>query len=337
MGYIYTIKNITNEKYYIGQTIQEPEKRWYKHKWSCVNRNDCVKLGNALKKYGIYNFEFQVIYECNNKFLNHFEKCFIKEYDSFYNGYNLTSGGDSNYERSEETKEKLRQVNLGKKHTKETKEKCRIANLDVPNTIKQNERNSRAHKGKERGELKEKHKENVSVSLLNGTIRTNKNYVYPEKEQIVLELLGIDKLPKYVYFNKSKDEIIGFRVDAKINGVKVKKRISNRNNIKETYEKIMEFLNNLEVKEVVKTPTNIGKTTKRNKNYVYPEKEQIVLELLDIDKLPKYIFFNKLNEKIVGFTVDRKVGDKRYRKTIRNEDLQKAFEEIKKNLINLNV
>ena len=48
-----------------------------------------------MRKYGIDNFSFEVLEECEQKDLNRLEEYYIQHYDTFYNGYNLTLGGDS--------------------------------------------------------------------------------------------------------------------------------------------------------------------------------------------------------------------------------------------------
>lgn len=76
-------------------------------------------------KYGIENFEFEIIYQ--SKDIEHalkiMEPYFIKLFDTYNNGYNRTLGGDGTLGRivSQETKEKLRILKTGTKHSKDTK------------------------------------------------------------------------------------------------------------------------------------------------------------------------------------------------------------------------
>ena len=49
----------------------------------------------AIRKYGVENFIFEVIEECKIEELNQKEEYWIKKYDTFFNGYNQTLGGDS--------------------------------------------------------------------------------------------------------------------------------------------------------------------------------------------------------------------------------------------------
>lgn len=95
MGIIYKITNKVNNKIYIGQTIYSLTHRWNQHR---NQRSDILmkdrKLYRAFNKYGIQNFSIEQIEECDNSLLNEREVYWIKYYDSFNNGYNMTLGGD---------------------------------------------------------------------------------------------------------------------------------------------------------------------------------------------------------------------------------------------------
>lgn len=108
-GYIY--RHWRLEKSYVGQTyVETPEQRWGKDGKGYYNQ---TKFGRAIKKYGWNNFQHEVLlaFECETKeelvfWLNQWEAYYIEKFDSFYNGYNSTTGGD-NYEVCEETKQKM--------------------------------------------------------------------------------------------------------------------------------------------------------------------------------------------------------------------------------------
>lgn len=93
MGIIYKVENLINHKIYIGQTIQEVEKRWYHHIEEASLGSE-LYFHRALRKYGKDNFNWGVIEEINNDQLNNREIYWISYYDSYQNGYNLTPGGD---------------------------------------------------------------------------------------------------------------------------------------------------------------------------------------------------------------------------------------------------
>lgn len=81
-------------KCYIGQSI-DIEKRWAEHK-SIYSHPRCSNyhIYRAFRKYGIANFSFSVIEECEQSLLNDSEKFWIQHYNSFECGYNMTIGGD---------------------------------------------------------------------------------------------------------------------------------------------------------------------------------------------------------------------------------------------------
>lgn len=96
---IYKIKNKITNQVYIGQSV-DIKARWAAHK-SPGTWNDKTKpsyyyrLYTAFREYGLENFEFSVIEECEKVNLNEREKYWIKYYDSFNNGYNMTPGGQT--------------------------------------------------------------------------------------------------------------------------------------------------------------------------------------------------------------------------------------------------
>lgn len=94
MGCIYQITNKINNKKYIGKTEGIPFERWRQHVYDASNDTGFA-IAKAIHKYGIENFIFEVI-ESNidaNQ-LNAKEQYYIKLYDTFNYGYNLTLGGD---------------------------------------------------------------------------------------------------------------------------------------------------------------------------------------------------------------------------------------------------
>jgi group I intron endonuclease len=97
---IYKIKNLVNEKVYIGQSV-DIEKRWSTHKAELNNNHHHnIHLQNAWNKYGANNFEFSIVEECNIDQLNQCEIYWISNFNSFENGYNLTVGGGNTEEFS---------------------------------------------------------------------------------------------------------------------------------------------------------------------------------------------------------------------------------------------
>lgn len=96
MGFIYKITNIISKKCYIGETKKtNPEIRWNEHKRKIEKGIGCPALQDAVKKYGIENFKFEVLIICFDEDRYKFEIEYIKKYNSIVpNGYNLTKGGE---------------------------------------------------------------------------------------------------------------------------------------------------------------------------------------------------------------------------------------------------
>lgn len=104
-GFIYRAYCLITKKSYIGQTSISVDHRKNQHLWSSFNENDSswhLYFHKAIRKYGIDNFEWSTLetitsdskenlYEC----LDNLEIKYIQQYDSYYNGYNLTLGGNA--------------------------------------------------------------------------------------------------------------------------------------------------------------------------------------------------------------------------------------------------
>ena len=94
MGLIYKITNQINGKIYIGQTIGTLSKRWREHCFEASNGAKTYYLYQAMRKYGIENFNIEQIEQCSNDLLNEREIYWITKYNSYEKGYNLTPGGN---------------------------------------------------------------------------------------------------------------------------------------------------------------------------------------------------------------------------------------------------
>jgi len=96
-----------------------------------IHRNSYLQ--NVYNKYGIDNFAFIAIEECDESIMDDREVYWMNFYDSCNrdNGYNLILGGSVNRHHSEETKIKISKSLTGKKRgamPEEIKNKIRIAN-----------------------------------------------------------------------------------------------------------------------------------------------------------------------------------------------------------------
>jgi group I intron endonuclease len=110
---IYCYTNKVNGKKYIGQSID-------------LNRRHCKMdyrlssmFSHAIEKYGLDNFDYEVLEYCSVDNLDEREVYWISAYQTFPPslgfGYNLTSGG-GHYEVSDETKMKLSECRTGDKN-----------------------------------------------------------------------------------------------------------------------------------------------------------------------------------------------------------------------------
>ena len=167
-GVIYRYKSPSG-KYYIGQTIDEKNRRrsflTYKSQYGGI------KIDRARRKYGPENFEYTVLIKITGdnpeevkSYLNILEEGFIKMYDSFKNGYNSNTGGDSRI-LSEESRKILSEAHKGQvshmkgKHlSEEAKQKLseslkgrKAWNKGIPISEEQKRKLSDAKKGKPSG------------------------------------------------------------------------------------------------------------------------------------------------------------------------------------------
>ena len=118
--FIYKITSPSG-KIYVGQSINI---KMRVAKYSTLNCKGQPRLYNSLKKYGWDNHLFEIIDECTEVLpvlYNMKETFWITYYDCVESGLNCNSGGD-NRKHSQQTKDKLRKANLGKKHKSSTLE-----------------------------------------------------------------------------------------------------------------------------------------------------------------------------------------------------------------------
>lgn len=156
---IYMIQNRVNGKMYIGQAV-DIERRWGRHKNDLRGNYHINKhLQSAWNKYGESNFEFTVIWECDESQLNIMEEYYItklKTYDRGF-GYNKTYGGDG-VRPTEETKKKMSEAAKGRTHSEDAKKKMSEARKGHIVSEETKKKLREAHKGKS---LSEEHKKKL--------------------------------------------------------------------------------------------------------------------------------------------------------------------------------
>lgn len=143
---VYKVTNKLNGKIYIGQTSRSLNRRMAEH----LANHRTSYFDRALRKYGINNFDIEVIYNAKTKHeLDEKEQYFIKFFNSkIPNGYNMTDGGEGQIgirrfgstnshwgkHHSEKAKEKMREAR--KKYVKENHPMSKkVLNIDTNETF----------------------------------------------------------------------------------------------------------------------------------------------------------------------------------------------------------
>lgn len=116
-GIIYIATNIINGKSYIGKTIQTLKQRKQSHIRYAKEGGMGVFL-SALRKYGIENFKWEILCECDKDILGITETMKIIVHNSHYidgYGYNMTYGGEGclGYKHSEIARKKISKSKIG--------------------------------------------------------------------------------------------------------------------------------------------------------------------------------------------------------------------------------
>jgi len=115
-GYVYQIKNIINNRKYIGVSMKCDEKSVKNYYGSGL------AIKNAIKKYGKENFKKEILKEFESECeAREYEKTLIEEVDAVnsFEYYNLSGGGYGGAAKgrviTEETKRKISKANKGHK------------------------------------------------------------------------------------------------------------------------------------------------------------------------------------------------------------------------------
>jgi group I intron endonuclease len=95
-GIIYCALNIVNNKRYIRQTIRSLQRRKNEHIHQAKHGSEFT-FHKAIRKYNEDKFEWSIIDVASNaKELDEKEAYWIKHYDTYHHGYNMSTGGQFN-------------------------------------------------------------------------------------------------------------------------------------------------------------------------------------------------------------------------------------------------
>lgn len=92
---VYLVRNVLTDEKYIGAS-SDVEMRWKQHRlrYADVRCKEYHKtLYVAMRYYGLNNFEFSILEECDKDVLDEHEMFWIAHFNTFLSGYNDTPGG----------------------------------------------------------------------------------------------------------------------------------------------------------------------------------------------------------------------------------------------------
>jgi len=139
--YKHTFK--TSGKSYIGKTSQSIKERLSGHCRRAYNKNSQTHFHRAIRKYGITDIETTLLESSvNDDIINEREIFWITYFDTYKNGYNMTTGGDGGNTRikmnEEEKKQYYKKISDACKNpifTDEHKKKISLAKSKNPTKL----------------------------------------------------------------------------------------------------------------------------------------------------------------------------------------------------------
>jgi len=127
---IYKIRNLKNDKIYIGSSINLMKRQRDHFRSLNLKNHYNLKLQRSFNKHSKDNFIFEIILECNKEDLLKMEQYYI---DTLKPLYNIRTIANSNLgtKRSAITKLKMRNAQLGKKMSNESKLKMSAKRIGI--------------------------------------------------------------------------------------------------------------------------------------------------------------------------------------------------------------
>jgi group I intron endonuclease len=185
---VYRFTNKINGKIYVGQTIQELEKRVKNHIKESKKSNNRPIL-NAIKKYGIENFDIQIIDSAlTHEELDTKEIKWIEELNCLTpSGYNILGGGQFKMKTTEEFSKRISEglKNSEKWNTTKNSEEYKKKILDSFIRWNKGKKFNEEHKLKLWNANKDR--------ILEFNESTSKKWIIVEQNNKILRLTGIQK------------------------------------------------------------------------------------------------------------------------------------------------
>ena len=227
------------EKYYVGQTVGTMEQRAGKdgrrYNWDNLDCNN--KFANGIRKWGWNSFEGRVLEEVHEEDLDELEKFYIKQFDSFKNGYNSTLGGEGTRgynpftnkteEEMKEIKEKMSksQSIAGKKRWEDKNEREKMSNAQKNRYKDPKEIEKQSIAQRKRWEDKEKRKKQSETA--------KKRYKDPEE----IEKLNVARRKRWEDKEKRKKQSETIKKHWKDKEYREKQNIARRKRWENTEER----------------------------------------------------------------------------------------------------
>lgn len=244
-GIIYKITNLINGKIYIGKTkqyygnstkIKGINARFKRHiRDAKNNKNYCVNLCKAIRKYGEENFTIEEVLRCKLEELSDKEVQTIKHFNSTDKeiGYNISGGGVSlNCKVNDKTRQKI-------SNTMNKKSSC---DLNIAEIKRNNKIVGYRAQRKENGDYFYKSFGNT-INTLEENYKLAQQWLEEFKSGAITEhYVKATGLPTTITYKRNNSEIIGYRVNIRINKkLHSKDFISNKLSMDEKLEQAIKF------------------------------------------------------------------------------------------------
>ena len=124
MFVVYKITNLTNGKAYIGISSRPASVRWSEHKVRTRQGVRNSRLYSAIRKYGPEAFSVETLTTTASETeVRELETQYIKQFDTYENGYNSNLGGHGFLVFPDEIRKKIGLAQVGKVISVETRQK----------------------------------------------------------------------------------------------------------------------------------------------------------------------------------------------------------------------